>query len=492
MQAHIVFPHQLFSETSFPSKEAEIILIEEHLFFKEFPFHKIKLAYHRACMKHFENRLRKKGYRTRYIDCQQTISDIRELPAFLKAEGFSTLSVSDTDDDWLERRLKKACSETGIKLLSMGNPGFINTTSELDTYFIGRKKFFQTDFYVAQRKQRGLLLDSSGGPLGGKWTYDTDNRKPWPKGRQAPELPLLKKDRIWTESTVSIANEFPENPGKLPELPPYPLHHEDAATWLKIFIEERLEDFGPYEDAITIKHSSLHHSVITPMLNTGLLVPEQVLEEVVAYAAKHERIPLASLEGFVRQVAGWREFIRAVYRYKGREERCRNFWNFDRKIPASFWNGTTGILPIDHEIKNLEQTAYSHHIVRLMVIGNFMLLCEFDPDEVYHWFMSMYIDAYDWVMVPNVYGMSQFADGGMMSTKPYISGSNYLMKMSDYAKGPWCEIWDALFWSFMDKQRTFFLSNPRLGMLIRTFDKMEAGKQEKHRSIAKNFLTSLG
>ena len=188
---------------------------------------------------------------------------------------------------------------------------------------------------------------------------------------------------------------------------------------------------------------------------------------------------------------GWREFIRAVYELRGVEERNKNYWKFSRKIPQSFWNGTTGIEPIDLTIKTVLETGYCHHIERLMVLGNFMLLCEFDPNEVYQWFMEMFIDSYDWVMVPNVYGMSQFADGGIMSTKPYISGSNYLMKMSNYPKGDWQQIWDGLFWRFMHVHRDFFLQNPRLGMLVKSFDKMDASKRNLHLENGERYLGEL-
>ena len=163
-----------------------------------------------------------------------------------------------------------------------------------------------------------------------------------------------------------------------------------------------------------------------------------------------------SCEGLIRQIIGWREFIRGVYVCKGVEERTKNFWNFTRPIPNSFYDGTTGIQPLDDTINKINLTGYANHIERLMIIGNFMLLCEFHPDHVYRWFMELFIDSYDWVMVPNVYGMSQFADGGLMSTKPYISSSNYILKMSNYKKGDWCETWDALFWNFMNNQRDFF------------------------------------
>jgi deoxyribodipyrimidine photolyase-related protein len=226
------------------------------------------------------------------------------------------------------------------------------------------------------------------------------------------------------------------------------------------------------------------------MMNIGLITPKYIVEETLNFSEKH-KIPLNSVEGFIRQIIGWREFIRGVYETSGSIQRTKNYWGFKRKIPESFWNGTTGIEPLDITIKKVLQTGYCHHIERLMVLGNFMVLCEFDPDEVYRWFMELFIDSYDWVMVPNVYGMSQFADGGLMSTKPYISGSNYLMKMSDYQKGDWQLIWDGLFWRFMDKHRKFFLSNPRLGMLIRTFDKMSEERKNTLLFSAENYLKTI-
>ena len=256
------------------------------------------------------------------------------------------------------------------------------------------------------------------------------------------------------------------------------------------FIETRFDKFGIYEDAIVANEQALHHSVLSSSLNIGLLTPKQVVDKVILKANAY-KIPVNSLEGFIRQIIGWREFIRVVYEREGRKQRTKNYWNFTRKIPASFWKGTTGIEPVDTVIKKVLQSAYTHHIERLMVLGNFMLLCEFDPDEVYKWFMEFFIDAYDWVMVSNVYGMSQFADGGIMSTKPYISSSNYLIKMSDFKKGEWQQTWDALFWRFMHVHRDFFESNPRIGMLLKTFDKMDKEKRINYLNTAQDFLSML-
>jgi deoxyribodipyrimidine photolyase-related protein len=207
--------------------------------------------------------------------------------------------------------------------------------------------------------------------------------------------------------------------------------------------------------------------------------------------ANENKIPINSTEGFIRQIIGWREFIRGMYLCKGSFSRTKNFWGFKRKIPKSFYDGSTGIDPLDQTIKKVLESGYCHHIERLMILGNFMLLCEFDPDEVYRWFMELFIDAYDWVMVPNVYGMSQFADGGLFATKPYIAGSNYLRKMSDYQKGDWEAVWDGLFWRFIDQHQDFFKSNPRLSMMNHTWDKMDKEKKKNHLVKAEKFLEEL-
>ncbi len=287
-----------------------------------------------------------------------------------------------------------------------------------------------------------------------------------------------------------VNKHYINNPGQLDNTSIYPTDYVSAKAWLHQFLAHRFYDFGEFEDAIVSKEIFLNHSILSPLINVGLLPPQMVLNEALQIAQK-ENIPLNSTEGFVRQIIGWREFIRGMYDCKGVQSRTSNFWNFTRKIPPSFYDGTTGITPLDDTIKKVLKTGYCHHIERLMILGNFMLLCEFDPKEVYRWFMELFIDAYDWVMVPNVYGMSQFADGGFFATKPYISGSNYLKKMSDYSKGDWQPIWDGLFWNFIDNQKDFFLSNPRMAMMARLFEKMDKEKQTTHLKNAELFLKQL-
>jgi deoxyribodipyrimidine photolyase-related protein len=385
-------------------------------------------------------------------------------------------------DNWIEKRLAKI---ENLKIVYYPTPMFINSDQEIRNYFREKKRLYQTDFYIAQRKTRNILLDPSGNPIGGKWTFDTENRKKYPKDKVPPKIKLLKLNKFDIESHQYIEKNFSNNYGNLTSK--YASTFDEAKTMLNDFFENRFNEFGEYEDAIVEKEGILHHSILTPMLNCGLLTPQFVIDETLKYGLKNE-IPINSLEGFIRQILGWREFIRAVYILKGTEERTKNYWSFKRKIPKSFYNASTKIIPIDDAINKVLKTGYNHHIERLMLLGNIMLLLEIRPNDVYKWFMEMYIDAYDWVMVPNVYGMSQFADGGLMATKPYISGSNYVMKMSDYKKGDWQEIWDALFWCFMDKQRAFFLKNPRLGMLIKTYDKMSDEKKKNYYDVIEEYL----
>lgn len=488
MKATIIFPHQLFEENPAIQLDAEVFLIEEFLFFKQYNFHRQKLKYHRATMKFYEKFLTEKGFQVNYIESNQELADVRKLIPSLIEQGFTEIHFCDVADNWLEKRIKKHADK--IKLVEHQTPMFLNSKDENDAYFKNKKHYFQTDFYIQQRKKRQILLDADFKPMGGKWSFDAENRLKYPKGKLPPKVEFPNENEFYKEAKSYVKANFNSNYGELESDFVYPSTYAESRNWLQQFLENRFLEFGEYEDALVANERILHHSVLTPMMNVGLLTPQEIIETTLDFAKKND-IPLNSLEGFIRQIVGWREFIRGVYEIAGTRERTMNFWKFRRKIPASFWTGETGIEPVDIVIKKVLETGYCHHIERLMVLGNFMLLCEFDPDEVYRWFMELFIDAYDWVMVTNVYGMSQFADGGLMATKPYISGSNYLSKMGDFPKGDWQRIWDGLFWRFMDTHRDFFLKNPRLGMLVRTFDKMPNEKRFSHLETAENYLANL-
>jgi deoxyribodipyrimidine photolyase-related protein len=486
----IIFPHQLFKDHPALQKHRDVYLVEEWLFYRQYNFHRQKLVLHRASMKFYENWLQQNNYTVNYVETDVKENDCRELVASLANQDIAHIHIAAVADDWLLKRIQHACTRHEIALHIYESPNFLNTTQSTEHYFSKKRGYFQTDFYTWQRQQRNILLEADGKPIGGQWTFDADNRQKFPKKEKVPVIELPGENGYITEAKQYVKQHFPQNYGAINGPCLFVVTFEDAENWLNDFLKNRFEKFGIYEDAIVAGEHVLHHAVLTPMLNIGLLQPQQIIDGALT-AAENYNIPLNSLEGFIRQIMGWREFIHLIYEREGVKQRNTNYWKYKRKIPRSFWTGETGIAPVDITIKKILKTGYCHHIERLMVLGNFMLLCEFDPDEVYRWFMEMFIDAYDWVMVPNVYGMTQFADGGLMATKPYISGSNYLMKMSDYEKGEWQPVWDGLFWRFMHVHRSFFLKNPRLGMLVNTFDKMAVEKQQLHLTNAEKFLGQL-
>ena len=488
MEVNLIFPNQLFRDGVLINNSNKTFLIEEFMFFRHFKFHKQKILFHRMSMKKYESFLKSKNIDVEYVDSYEEISDIR---LFLDKKGsIKSINIYDPEDNWLEKRIIKGCSKNNIKVNVYENQLFITKKIELDSFFrADKKKFFQTSFYKSQRLKFNILM-KDGKPEGGKWTYDDMNREKYPKDKIPPNINYIVANDDYESAKCYIEKNFNLNPGKLNKDKIYPYDFSTADSWFEAFLIERYDEFGPYEDAVVKEKSVLNHSVLSPIINSGLLNPKLIMEKSVKFYNDND-IRLNSCEGFIRQIIGWREFIRGVYIAKGSEERTKNFWGFKRKIPKSFYDGTTGIEPLDDTIKKINNSAYANHIERLMIMGNFMLLCEFDPDDVYKWFMELFIDSYDWVMVPNVYGMSQFADGGLMSTKPYISGSSYVLKMSNYKKGEWCPIWDSLFWNFINNQRDFFITNPRMRMLVSTYDKMNPEKKETINVTSNNFLKSI-
>ena len=415
---------------------------------------------------------------------------VESYPTSAETLASCELAVCEPTDFILEKRLNRICSKLDVACDYLSTPQFINSPRENIEYRAGKKRWFMADFYKFQRRRLDILMDGDE-PVGGKWSFDEDNRKKVPKKLldEVPALLKIKHDAIDAEASDYIEKRFSKNPGSIEQLY-YPTTHADAAKWLKHFLKHRFQNFGVYEDAIVQGESWLWHSVLTPALNIGLLTPDQIIREAIAVAKKND-VPLNSLEGFVRQIIGWREFIRATYQDHGVQMRTTNHWQHQRQIPDSFYDGSTGMLPIDDTIQRILKTGYCHHIERLMVLGGFMFLCEFDPDEIYRWFMEMFIDSYDWVMVPNAYSMSQHADGGLITTKPYFSGSSYIRKMSHYKKEPWCEVWDGLYWRWIWNHREELSNNPRWAMMCSMANRMDEAKRKTHLRNAEQYLDSL-
>ena len=463
----LIFPNQLYKNVPISKRTDNLILIEYSLFFGEKKyinnFHQNKLVLHRASMKsYFENELDK--FNSQYTDYNQADLD----KVFNTLKGTKKVFAYEPKDFLLEKRLKKFSHKYNLELEFIPNPGFL-TPKEIYNEFFDNHKYLMTPFYIDQRKRLNILVKKDGKPLHDKWTFDTENREKMPKNLKAPLPKFFGKNEYVEEAKKYVEKHFSNNLGQTDNFI-YPTNHAEARKALNEFLNERLNSFGPYEDAISTENDFNFHSLLSSSINIGLLTPLEVVKETLDFAEEN-KVHFASLEGFIRQIIGWREFMMIVYERDGVKERTSNLFHHKRKLPKSFYNGTTGIKPVDDTIKKALKFGYTHHIERLMILGNFMCLCEIDPDEIYKWFMEFYIDSYDWVMVPNVYGMSQFADGGLITTKPYVSSSNYILKMSNYSKNEeWCEIWDGLFWRFLHKNKAKISSNSRIGMLIKSND----------------------
>ena len=485
-QITLIYPHQLFESHPALSVTKDIYLIEDGRFFTDLKFHKKKLLFHKASILAYKKELASSGYRISPVK-QGTADTKTYLTELMSKKTLEDVYVADLSDQKLMWNLQRMCKQHQKRLHIFESPAFLTPNKILSDYFNKRKNFSMASFYIQQRKRLNILVRNSK-PVGGKWSFDPENRKKLPRHLYVPKP---KTPEITPSKSLAskINNKYERNPGTVDEFI-FPVTRRDARRWLKDFIENRLIYFGDYEDSISAHSMFVFHSVLSPLLNIGLLTPKKVLEQVLL-ADEHNRIPINSLEGFIRQIIGWREFIRGVYIFIGEKQRKSNFWNCSNKLPKAFYDGTTGVEPVDTIIKRVVRHSYCHHIERLMILGNFMLLCEIHPNEVYRWFMELFIDAFDWVMVPNVYGMSQYADGGLITSKPYISSSNYIKKMSDFGRGPWCDIWDALFWRFIQKHEKVFADNARMRVMTFQLKRMGKKKIKEYVKVAERYLNRL-
>ena len=473
-------PHQLFEEHLDAPAGTAFVLVEHDLMFRQYRFHQQKLVLHRASMQRFADRLRAAGRDVTVVETDPGRTSRDLLEEALRRLRPTAVEAYDVVDDWLERDLPMVDDW-------WESPGFLTTRADLHRWFddAGRRVRMQ-HFYTWQRRRLGVLLDGTGpdaGPVGGRWSFDEDNRKKLPRGHPVPEVARPERHPTVDAAVAWVQDAFPDNPGDAGAFA-WPTSHEEASTAYGDFLTNRFDQFGPYEDAIAAGQGTLFHSLLTPGLNIGLISPREVLNR----ALEVDDVPLASLEGFVRQVIGWREYMRATYVRGGRRLRSRNHLGHTRPLAPGWWTAETGLDPVDTVVGRVLRTGYAHHIERLMVLGNAMCLLRTDPEAVHEWFMEMFVDAYDWVMVPNVHAMSQFASGDAITTKPYVSGSNYLRRMSDFGPGEWRDDWDALYWTFVRDHHDVFAANPRSRQVARLYDGLDPATKARHTRRAAPWL----
>ena len=447
--------------------------------------HKLKLILFLSSMRSYADELKKNKFKVNYIDLKKDfkISYEKKLENFIKKNKFEELISFEIEDKFFEKKISTLCKKNKIKLTFIQSPMFLNSRDEFKNYLSKTKKPFMANFYKIARAKTDILMENNK-PKGGKWSFDEDNRKKLPKDIKIPEMITAKETKHTKVLKQEINKIFKNHPGQVDNFW-LPTTYDDAVKWLDYFIIKKFNLFGDYEDAVDTNNNFLFHSVLSPMINLGLLTPELIIERV---RKVENKIKINSYEGYIRQIIGWREFIRGIYQNYDQQLEENNFFQHKNSLTKKWYDGTTGLDPLDHSIKNAQKYGYTHHIERLMVLCNIMNLCEIKPNEVYNWFMEMFVDSSDWVMSPNVYGMGLFSDGGIFSTKPYICGSSYFMKMMNFKRGNWNDIMDGLYWRFINKNRKFFQSNPRLNMMVNIYDKMNTERKNHIIKKANQFI----
>lgn len=488
--ATLIYPHQLYRPHPAIHKKRLQVLIEDPLFFGDpvykIRFHKQKLMLHRASMKHYEREvLRRNGFPCEYIEYADMDSSERVFEK-LKDLGIETIHVVDPTDSMLERRIRRCCVAFGMDLMIYETPNFLIPKAAVERAFEKKRRYVMTDFYIEQRKRMGMLVDEKGRPVGSKWIFSESEKQASPRSIKVPGVKRFRLNRYVDEARRYVELNFTSNPG-LTDRFIYPICEEEAKEWLHDFLERRLHGYGRYGWAIMEGEPFGFHPVMSAVLNVGLLSPRYVLERVHAYL-KHHRMPVSSVELLVRNIIGRREFVRAVYLCEGSSQCAINFFFHSRKPSAMWYVPTSEIGPLNDVLNKVLQFGYCSQAERLMVVGNLMLLCEIDPDKVYRWFMEMFVDAYDWVNVTNVYGISQFADGGLASARPIFCLSKDLLRMSTYKGGSWGHVWDALVWRFVDKHKILFSKNKKLVEYTQRLEGMSKDQRKEYFRTAQEFM----
>lgn len=491
----------LSSLSSVSPDEATILMMEVRGEAEHVPHHSKKLVFLFSAMRHFAQDLRGQGFDVDYVkltddgntgtfDGEMNRAVARHTPDRIRVTEPSVYRVFEYVKGWED--------VLGVPVTIMPDDRFLATKAQFAGWAEGRKQLRMEYFYRDMRRQTGLLMNGDE-PEGGKWNYDSENRKP-AKGDLFMPKPLWFKPDATTQSVIDmVAAQYPDRFGRLEGFE-YGVTRDNAKAVLAHFIKTALPNFGDYQDAMLTGEPFLYHSLISMYLNAGLLNPAEICEAVEsAYNSGHA--PLNATEGYIRQVIGWREYIRGIYWYKMPEYTDENALEAKRDLPWFYWSGETDMQCLSQSIGQTIEHAYAHHIQRLMITGNFALLAGVDPKALHEWYLAVYIDAFEWVELPNTIGMSQFADGGVLASKPYASSGAYINRMSDYCKSCRYNVkeklgddacpFNTLYWDFMARNKERLGKNPRMGMAYRNLEKMDAEQLKAYREKAAAFLEGL-
>jgi len=459
--------------------------------------HPKKIAFLFAAMRKFAAGLQGQGWSvcyTRLDDAENTNSIPGELIRRASETGAQEVLATEPG----EFRLIAALEECPVPVHLFPDDRFLCSHAEFEAWAEGRKELRMEWFYREMRRKTGLLMEGDT-PAGGKWNYDPDNRKPAPDQVTHKGPIHFTPDDAVEQVLDLVADRFGANFGTL-----RPFHfatdQAQARRALRHFVAHALPRFGDFQDAMLDDNRFLYHAVISMYLNAGLLDWREICEAAEA-AYRDGSAPLNAVEGFIRQIIGWREYMRGIYFREGPDYTRRNALNHTRDLPGFYWSAETDMRCVERTVEQTRDEAYAHHIQRLMVTGNFALLAGIDPHQVHEWYLEVYADAYEWVEAPNVIGMSQFADGGIVGSKPYVSGGNYINRMSDYCKNCSYKVgeksgdkacpFNYLYWAFLHRHRDRFATNPRMAQMYRTWERMSDDKRQAALDSARAFLERL-
>ncbi|UZK68359.1 cryptochrome/photolyase family protein [Sphingomonas sp. S1-29] len=464
--------------------------------------HQRKIALLFAAMRHHAERLRGAGWRVDYVkldDPQNEGGFSAEVARAVERYSPERIVVTEAGE-WRVRAMLESWEDRFDCAVEIrADDRFVASHADFEQWAADKKQLRMEFFYRGMRRKTGLLLDAEGKPEGGAWNYDAENRKPAKKGARPPRPLSFAPDAITREVLALVADRFGDHIGDLEGFD-FAVTPEDALAQREHFLTHALASFGDYQDAMVTGEPFLWHAVLSPYINCGLLDPLDLCREV----EKRYRVgavPLNAAEGFIRQIIGWREYVRGIYWREGPEYTERNFLNARRDLPGFYWTGDTDMHCMAQAVRETIDHAYAHHIQRLMITGNFALLIGADPAQVQRWYLEVYADAYEWVEAPNVLGMSQFGDGGLLASKPYASSGAYINRMSDYCGHCRYDVkqrlgddacpFNALYWDFLARNRGKLGDNQRLGMPYRNWDRMDAETQDALRAQAAGFLARL-
>ncbi len=464
--------------------------------------HKQKIALIFSAMRHFANELEEAGWQVDYVrltDTDNAHSFTGEVARAVERHSPRAIHVVEAGEWRVQEAIEQWPDKFDCEVEILPDDRFLCSKAEFNDWAEGRKTLRMEYFYREMRRKTGILIDDHGKPEGGEWNYDSENRKPPKEGLSAPQRPLFEPDDVTREVLDLVAEKFSDHFG---DLEPFcwPVTRDQAEMAADAFFAERLPRFGDYQDAMVHGEDDLFHSMLSTSINLGLLDPVDLCRRA-EQEYKAGNAPLNAVEGFIRQLIGWREYVRGFYwRFMPGLE-SDNALNAQRALPEFYWTGDTDMRCLADSIRSTRENAHAHHIQRLMVLGNFALIAGVDPREVQDWYLAVYADAYEWVELPNVSAMVLYADGGKLASKPYAASGNYINKMSNYCAdckysvskktGQGACPFNALYWHFMDRHRERLEKNPRIGRIYSTWDRMGTEKQREYHDSAEAFLDTL-